>query len=389
MPDRILNQIQWLCKEIPKVEWSGILFYSIEGTIREPEKMVLTLKDILPMQKGTASYTEYSFDERVIDYRMENEEADEWKVAHIHSHNTMGVFFSGTDWEELEDNAPNHNIYLSLIVNNFMDFCAKVAFIAEVKESKEFEFISQDENGEKYVYSTAQYEVDEAKIVTYDCEIISSNVSITVEEDFSNRVAEIIKTSNINTVVYNNNKYVSPINKQNASVGFSGRHSTPGAQSWVKKDKDYSVPQYDDEWDEWGYGSSHDAEIEAFESAEDKERDMYDDYATFVLALGEDFANYSDMEEVIDKYIQSRVSPIEVANLVIAEYIDSYITYFSIKGSIEEAHFIEATEKVIIAIDDEKYSENRLQYMNMYKAVLEVLGELLIKYKENGFSKVK
>lgn len=51
-----------------------------------------------------------------------NEHLEECRIGHIHSHNTMGVFFSGTDWGELEDNAPNHNYYLSLIVNNFMDF---------------------------------------------------------------------------------------------------------------------------------------------------------------------------------------------------------------------------------------------------------------------------
>ena len=59
------------------------------------------------------------------------------------------VFFSGTDWSELEDNASNHNYYLSLIVNNFMDFCAKVCFIAEAK-NETFNFEAKDEQGKRY-----------------------------------------------------------------------------------------------------------------------------------------------------------------------------------------------------------------------------------------------
>ena len=147
MPEKILHQIKWLCKEISRVEWSGVLFYSMEGSITDPENLVFTLEHILPMHKGTSGYTEYELGEAVIEYMMENEESENWKMGHIHSHNTMDVFFSGTDMSELEDNAPNHNFYLSLIVNNFMEFCAKVCFIAE---SGIAQFTAKDENGKAY-----------------------------------------------------------------------------------------------------------------------------------------------------------------------------------------------------------------------------------------------
>lgn len=45
----------------------------------------------------------------------------------------MAVFFSMTDNEELTDNAPNYNYYLSLIVNNKKEYCARVAFIGEIE----------------------------------------------------------------------------------------------------------------------------------------------------------------------------------------------------------------------------------------------------------------
>jgi hypothetical protein len=160
MPDDTLNKIKYLCREIAKVEWSGILLYSVEGTIREPEKMIITLQDIIPMNKGTQAYTEYNFNEkkrdssgyadRHIDYIEENEHALEWHLGHIHSHNTMAVFFSGTDMSELDDNSASHNFYLSLIVNNFMDFTAKVAFRATAEYKISMPYIALDENGNKY-----------------------------------------------------------------------------------------------------------------------------------------------------------------------------------------------------------------------------------------------
>lgn len=93
MPEKVFNQIQFLCKEIASVEWSGILFYKIEGTIKNPSEMKLILEDILPMHKGNSTFTEYTFDERVAEYMMDHEELEECKIGHIHSHNTMGKLF--------------------------------------------------------------------------------------------------------------------------------------------------------------------------------------------------------------------------------------------------------------------------------------------------------
>ena len=87
------------------MEWSGILLYSVKGSIKEPEKMELHAEDIIPMDKGSQGATEYEynkksmfdtskFDDKHIDYVEsmcdEHPEVLEWKVGHIHSHNNMG-----------------------------------------------------------------------------------------------------------------------------------------------------------------------------------------------------------------------------------------------------------------------------------------------------------
>jgi hypothetical protein len=185
MPDEVLDKIKLLCQEIPKVEWSGVLFYSIVGSIKEPNNMEIILNDILPMDKGTSSFTSYNIDDRLLDYYSEKPGAMDLKMGHIHSHNTMSVFFSGTDMEELTENADSHNFYLSLIVNNFMDFTAKVGFIAN-SESKIVNVSSYalDENGEKYEIESNNIKIESKKCFTYDCDIISSIEDIVVTDEY-------------------------------------------------------------------------------------------------------------------------------------------------------------------------------------------------------------
>lgn len=126
-------QIMTLCGRLPRVEWSGTLFYDVQGEFGEPgfsiEAKELYLQDI-----GTSSYTEYETnDPEFYQVLMQRPELRTMRMGHIHSHNTMGSFFSGTDDDELIENSEFHNYYFSLIVNNENEMVAKVAFRAEVE----------------------------------------------------------------------------------------------------------------------------------------------------------------------------------------------------------------------------------------------------------------
>ena len=203
-----MEKIQYLCTRINEVEWSGILLYSVKGSIKEPEKMELHAEDIIPMDKGSAGATEYEynkksmfdtskFDDKHIDYIDamcdEHPEVLEWKVGHIHSHNNMGVFFSGVDIKELEDNAKSHNFYLSLVVNNKMETVAKVISYAEAKHIFEGSFKAKDENGDDYEIEKGTFNFHKTLTKTFDCEIIKDEKVIRVDARFQTYVDEIIK----------------------------------------------------------------------------------------------------------------------------------------------------------------------------------------------------
>lgn len=184
IPDDVTNKISYLCKIISEVEWSGILLYTVKGSIKKPSEMVVEVKDVIPMDRGSKTFTNFSLneskrnfngeevDDKHIDYCEANEEAIYWKMGLIHSHNTFETFFSATDMSELEDNIKAHNFYLSLIVNNAMQPVAKIATLVEGTSSGEYVFKGKDENGNDYVVEKEKGSHTRKKMLTYDCDII-------------------------------------------------------------------------------------------------------------------------------------------------------------------------------------------------------------------------
>jgi proteasome lid subunit RPN8/RPN11 len=134
LPVEIINQIMYLHSSIGKTEWSGLLLYDvISGNPSKPSDFVLKAKHIFLMDVGSAAYTEYETDGDIVDLYDNIEGAMEMKMGHVHSHHDMSAFFSGTDTDELMQNADKHNYYLSLIVNFSGNYVAKVAFLSERK----------------------------------------------------------------------------------------------------------------------------------------------------------------------------------------------------------------------------------------------------------------
>lgn len=186
MDKNISDQIKYLCKVIPDHEWSGVLFYEVKGSIANPSEFSVYPKQIFLMDKGSAGATDYLFDETLIEYRMNNPETNQYRIGHIHSHNKMATFFSGTDTSELNDNSEFHNYYLSLIVNNAFTNTARIAFRGQ---RSPMTVSAMDENGNSYQLSTAP---GEQVMFYYECDIITETDVLSVTESFKQRASEII-----------------------------------------------------------------------------------------------------------------------------------------------------------------------------------------------------
>lgn len=133
LTDAFLAEVSYLHKNVKaNTEWSAILLYSNkQGSIDDANNWVISVDGCILMDIGNSSYTEYDMeagDDFATDKWMDHLEAG-GKIGHLHTHHSMTTFFSGVDTQELHDNAPNHNYYLSLIVNyrDINAWCAKVA----------------------------------------------------------------------------------------------------------------------------------------------------------------------------------------------------------------------------------------------------------------------
>lgn len=415
MPEKVLNQIKYLCKEIHAVEWSGILYYSIDGSIKDPGNMTLTLQSILPMHKGTQSYTEYSFDERVVNFMMEEEDAMDWKMAHIHSHNNMAVFFSGTDWGELEDNAPNHNFYLSLIVNNRMDFCAKVCFIADTDtEEVKLSYFAKDEHGNRYEYGKHAVTTKKDKLIVYDCDIKTPELN-KPDESFMKSVAHIIEKAKPKHIPYTpptRNVY----GGNRAQAGFKSTHINTNKRKselpkapyrFISGKEDRKVVPSNDfqnrlkttqEKTNKSFNSWATEEVatqvakplvDAIEDPSDIDQAILENYSMFLLNGGQEADIFKDLEEVVQQYEAMNMSFDAIATPIINKYGEFYAQFFrNTEDSQNTGFFIETTTDVIQEINDVACVSRNMYIAGALETVANRLERLLANFikgeKKNG-----
>ena len=344
MPDDFLTKVIYLCKRISEVEWSGVLFYEFKGSIQDPVNVEIILKDILLMHKGTTGYTEYSFDEKVVGFIMDNNYMS-YKMGHIHSHAKLGVFFSGTDLDELNDNSEFHNFYLSLIVNNVLDMQAKIAFRA-ISSGNKVQYMAKNEKGEEY--QVVDESIKTNLLCIYDCDLVTSIKNQT--EVFKERVTEIIKIADEkfkNTTV-------------NANMGLTRPNSE--LERLSNDTTDFRSPFWKSE------DETEQDETDVIDLIID---DIYFDFAKYLLLLGnpqkeEDKDN--DIETVIEDCMIAGYGE-TLPNSILEMYMSLYEHFFdnSPEAQSKEA-FLETLENVISIFED-------------YEATYNYIGKLVLALK--------
>lgn len=125
IPDKVEKLIRFLCERVWDTEWSGVLFYTPSGNF-EDGSLEIRCEDILPMDIGSTTYTEFNMSPDVISYMAQHPELLDYKMGLIHSHNNMSTFFSGTDLATLQEEGNERNHFVSLIVNNAGKYTAAI-----------------------------------------------------------------------------------------------------------------------------------------------------------------------------------------------------------------------------------------------------------------------
>lgn len=361
IPKHVYDQIRFLCSEISEVEWSGVLFYSVEGSIRNWDSLKLKVEHIYPMHKGTAGYTEYSYDDNLVEFRMKNPHTLKWKLGHVHSHNNMSVFFSGTDQSELEDNSPLHNYYLSLIVNNRMEMTAKVAMVGEVPN-----YQCTDESGEKFDF---EIEAPKKTMFIFDCDITVPGNNISVEDSFIERTREIIAISDTNKAKFDASKKSTGID--NPLFDFKNR-KTPGfkREFQTRFDK-LNKKETGSHLDERPLWQQVNEAKEVFFRGSDTKRipEAYtgEDFARVICRMGDGDITLDTLDDAITDLAASDRSYFDFVEHIILKYPEYYDEYWPKGKDFGMDHFLEATEDVISELEE---------YMDEHKFIEELITGL-------------
>ena len=90
IPDDVERKIRHLCSIVHNIEWSGILFYTTEGSFEEDD-FKATCLDIFVMDVGDGGYTKFPDTSEIAHYRAWHPEllAENVHEGLIHSHHNM------------------------------------------------------------------------------------------------------------------------------------------------------------------------------------------------------------------------------------------------------------------------------------------------------------
>lgn len=136
------NKVNFFLNKFPSTEWSGPAWYKPHYKKGEKYPVGFTLVHFHPVDLGHATATTIEAEDtaKILQKTWKKyPETEKCMMGIIHSHHTMGAYFSGTDINCLEDNAPEKNFYCSTVV-------------ASKKDKFAFAISYQDQYGQVHVH---------------------------------------------------------------------------------------------------------------------------------------------------------------------------------------------------------------------------------------------
>lgn len=183
VPENVEEKIRYLLRKFPSTEWSGVLFVTHQGSF-ENNDLVITCKDIYPMDLGNATFTEFTMNEDVAAYMSENIDLFDCDLQLIHSHHQMSTQPSGTDLNTLKEEGNERNCFVSLIVNNAGKYYAaitrKIQTKSEVTVKKlgtSYEFFGDGSKELEHKDETTTKVIEKEIIEYFDLEVERHEVS--------------------------------------------------------------------------------------------------------------------------------------------------------------------------------------------------------------------
>ena len=140
-------KIEYFLDKFPSKEWSGPAWYHISKD-KEGFPATFQLMHFHPLDLGHGTATDWDAQDFAKIIRESYEKHPRLKkccIGLIHSHHTMGAFFSGTDESTLEEMAPEENFYCSLVVASAKEkFAFAFSYLDQYKQGTLFKLDKSD-----------------------------------------------------------------------------------------------------------------------------------------------------------------------------------------------------------------------------------------------------
>ena len=191
IPAGVEKKIRFLCKNIWDVEWSGVLFYKVEGAF-EDKSLTIRCVDLFQMDIGTSTYTEFNVSSDMAAYMVDHSELLEEGIYQglIHSHNNMATFFSGTDTATLSAEGNDMAHFVSLIVNNAGKYTAGVTRKYKCVQTVFEKYTYPTWNGEVRE-GVETFDIEEEKLEWFNLDIVFEDAADDFETEMMERLKEI------------------------------------------------------------------------------------------------------------------------------------------------------------------------------------------------------
>ena len=181
------GKIRYLIRKFPHTEWSGVLFYTHQGSFENGD-LVITCQDIYPMDLGSSGWTEFKMSEDVASYMAQNIELFDCETGLVHSHHSIGAFLSGQDMKMVQQEGNDTNCFVSLVVDTKGTY---VAIITRKLQSKSeitikslgasYEFFGEGSKSVAKSNDTTQKVIDKEFIEYFNLEVERHEVSNSFE----------------------------------------------------------------------------------------------------------------------------------------------------------------------------------------------------------------
>lgn len=236
----LLDKIEHVCRQVSTLEWSGVLFYQVDGSF-ENKDLVLTAVDMLVQDIGSQGATEFDVSADVGYYMVQNDLIGA-QMGLIHSHNSMATFFSGTDQATMLKEGSDRNHFLSLIVNNAGVYTAKVSRKIKYKEKLTLAYNYQTYQEGEVTVQGEEVETETIEVEAFPLDIIKEGRSFPeldelLEELLKKKEARVKTIPTYPGYITKREVPAGPANAAQQDFPFtkpSGLISTPGTGSFNK-----------------------------------------------------------------------------------------------------------------------------------------------------------